>query len=393
MGYARLSAFRGTATRGGVPAFYAGARPAGFDGFCALVARVLRCRRCSLMLAGLDRFLRVEDAVGLPVDVTELARVALGTGIAGFVAHEGVSVRVDEAAERKNWPRAIGTYAAASFLSYPVALPDGTVGVINLTDRDGDAPFTAEDESLLDHLIRFYASTYDAPARREVLRLRGELRHARKREVHVQEYERQRLARDLHDDAGHQLTAAILRLDTALHQLPAENPARAALLAARDVLRECADHLHDYAFHLRPRLLTDLGLAPALRSLVRRTREATTVDVEFRLEGEPRRFADQLELVAFRVAQEALTNALKHAGASRVAVSLTFADDRIVVEVVDDGAGFDASTGVPDDGRECHGLRGMRERAELAGGTFAIQARPGDGTRVRLQLPALGVVP
>jgi signal transduction histidine kinase len=338
------------------------------------------------MLASDDDDLIVEESVGLPAGLAGAARAALDASVAGRVAQTRTPLLVNRPADRAGWPRPVGVYADEAFVSYPIELPDGTVGVVNATDREDGSDFGPADLELLDELAWFYASTFDAAARRDVRRLRAELRRERARFIQRQESERQRLARELHDDAGHALTAAILRLDMAAGRLIGHGELTDALGAIRDALVECAEHLHDLAFQLQPRLLADLGLAPALRSLARRIRELGSVEVELVLRGDERRLQTETELAAFRIAQEAVTNALKHARAEKLSLAIAFAPDQLVLEVHDDGDGF-APASPGNAGRSRQGLNGMRERAELVGGVLDVLSRPGAGTTIRAVLP------
>ena len=205
--------------------------------------------------------------------------------------------------------------------------------------------------------------------------------------IRAHEEERQRLGRELHDEAGHTVLMAIFRLDLALQQLPPDAvQARDALVGARANLLECSEDLHAIAFALRPRILGDLGLPAALRSLASRDSSPDGPLVEVLVQGTPRRLDAALELTAFRAVQEALTNARKYAKASVVHVVLGYRPPRLLVRIDDDGVGMlpAASAGARRPGL---GLAGMRERTALLGGTFAIEARPGGGTRLRLVLP------
>lgn len=355
-------------------------------GFATVVARALRCRRCSVMLADEEGQLVVEESVGLPSGLAGSARIAIGAGVAGRVALQRKPLLVNSPAERAGWPSPVGVYATDAFVSFPIHLPDGSVGVVNATDRESGSGFAAEDLALLSELALFYASTLDAPARRDVRRLRAELRRERARFIRSQEEERRRLARDLHDDAGHSLTAAIFRLDMAAQRLIGRGELTDAIDAVRETLVECAEHLHDLAFELQPRLLADLGLGPALRSLTRRLRETGGIAIELKISGDERRLDAEAELAAFRIAQEATTNIIKHARATRISLTLAFAEDGVVLEVADDGSGLVPMT-PPDDLRGHHGLNGMRERAELVGGGLEIIGCPNEGTKVRFLLP------
>lgn len=212
----------------------------------------------------------------------------------------------------------------------------------------------------------------------------------RSREIDVIEDERRRLARDLHDEAGHRLTAASLKLDELAQRRADDTELRASLEYVRALVWECTTGLHDVAFNLRPAILADLGLVPALRSLVRRAQEATTIDLAVAVEGVPGRLPERVELAGFRIAQEALTNALKYANASRISIIVRFSDDGVALEIVDDGIGFDLSQAEGD--RPRLGLKGMQERVDLVGGRLRLRSRPGCGTRVWVSLPRDEVV-
>jgi signal transduction histidine kinase len=205
--------------------------------------------------------------------------------------------------------------------------------------------------------------------------------------IQTQEEERQRLGRELHDEAGHTVLMAIFRLDLALQQLPPDAvQARDALISARASLLECSEDLHAIAFALRPRILGDLGLPAALRSLASRDGAPGAPMVEVVVQGTPRRLDAALELTAFRAVQEALTNARKHSEATLVRVVLGYRPPKLLVRIDDDGVGMLPAASA-DARRPGLGLAGMRERAALLGGTFAIEVRPGGGTRLRLVLP------
>ncbi|MEU9736200.1 sensor histidine kinase [Streptomyces sp. NPDC048002] len=194
----------------------------------------------------------------------------------------------------------------------------------------------------------------------------------------AQEGERRRIAQDLHDEVGQSMTAILLGLERAADQ--AHEPLRGELRQAQEITRESLDEVRRLVRRLRPGVLDDLGLISALTSLT--TEFATHAGMRVR-----RSFAtdlpaldDQTELVLYRVAQEALTNAARHAEAGQVEVSLHHGEGTVVLSVVDDGRG----TGVL---REGAGIRGMRERALLVGAALEITSRPGAGTRIRLTVP------
>lgn len=193
----------------------------------------------------------------------------------------------------------------------------------------------------------------------------------------AQEGERRRIARELHDEIGQGLTAALLSLKRVADRAPAE--LAGDLRIVRDGVRASLDEVRQVARRLRPGVLEDLGLDSALRAVVAEFTEASGVAVERSTGPVPAGLTDEVELVVYRVAQECLTNVARHAGARRVRLDLRTEDGRLVLRVGDDGVG-----GVRTEGA---GIRGMRERALLVGGTLRIDSRPGHGTGVRLTVP------
>jgi signal transduction histidine kinase len=213
----------------------------------------------------------------------------------------------------------------------------------------------------------------------------NEQRLRRSREIDVLEDERRRVARDLHDESGHRLTVVTLILDELVekHDLNVELCDR--LQFARRQILECTAGLHEVAFNLRPYILVDLGLIPAIRSFARRTQETTGLCTTVELQGAQYRLSERAELAAFRVVQEALTNTLKYAGASRVRICLAFTEDAVVLDVSDNGVGFDH--GHLGDCRPRLGLKGIHERIELVGGTSRIDSQLGQGVTVWARIP------
>ena len=188
----------------------------------------------------------------------------------------------------------------------------------------------------------------------------------------LEDEERRRLARELHDALGQELTV----LGLAVRRLPA-GAARDEAAAQAD---RCLDAVRDLSRLLRPPVLDDLGLEAALQWLARRTREGAGLPVRTELAvgalDDPR-----AESLLFRVAQEAVTNAVRHAGANKAELSLRRAGDRVELTVRDDGRGFDPETLEPG-----IGIAGMRDRCALLGGELAVDSAPGRGTTVRASL-------
>ena len=226
-------------------------------------------------------------------------------------------------------------------------------------------------------------------ARREQLESQRErLRQLMGRLLEVQESERRHVARELHDEVGGQLTVVGRSLD-ALAPLLDGDEAKGRLSEARTRIEEAMDSLRGLMESLRPAVLDDLGLVPALRSEVRRRCEVEELDCSFETEAESYGLRPEVETACFRVAQEALTNVLRHATADRVQVELQRLDGRLALTVRDDGRGFELNEGRDGArGATSLGLLGMRERAEAVGGELQVESIPGEGTRVTLTVPA-----
>lgn len=202
-----------------------------------------------------------------------------------------------------------------------------------------------------------------------------------------QETERARLSRELHDQTVQDLIAMTQRLQMASRALERGDVATAldALRATRTLAQNTLDELRRLIRALRPVYLEDLGFLPALEMLVR---EIHAPPAELRVSGTPRRLVPDVELAAFRVAQEALTNAVQHAQANHITLTVSFGQRDLTLSVEDDGAGFPMPDGPNALTRGGHfGLVGMRERTVLLGGRLDIHSEPGRGTRITARFP------
>lgn len=210
-------------------------------------------------------------------------------------------------------------------------------------------------------------------------RLEFERRESTRRALVVQEGERQRVARELHDEVGQTLTGVMLQVEGLAARIPEE--LREPLEELRETARSGAEDVRRIVRRLRPEALEDLGLPSALAALATAFAEQSGVAVGRQLEPGVA-LSDQQELVFYRVAQEALTNIARHAAATRVELLLSRVDDAALLIVRDDGNGLPpASPGAS------YGIRGMRERAMLIGAQLTINRLPERGTEVRLSLP------
>jgi len=268
------------------------------------------------------------------------------------------------------WPRAHPDMR--SFLGVPIAAPEGVIGAFYLTDKEDAASFDADDQALIE-LLAAHAAIAITNARLD----------ERSRELSILS-ERNRLALELHDVVSQKLFSLVLTAEAAgtlIDRDPAA--ARAQVARLQDIAREALDELRSMILELRPPDLERDGLGGALRKHVELARELHGVpidlDVDEAVGGDRRRDREVL-----RIAQEALANALRHAGAGRVSVRLGAEDGGVLLEVADDGAGFS-----PDDPelRSRHlGLTSMEERAARLGARLEIRSRVGAGTTVRLEV-------
>lgn len=203
------------------------------------------------------------------------------------------------------------------------------------------------------------------------------------------ESDRRGTAYELHDGVGQSLSLLVSGLRSALESASkpeAEARAEHLLKLAQDALKD----VKRVALGLRPSLLDDLGLAPALERLAADVREHHAIDLKLDVSSVTEtRFSEPVETAMFRIVQEALANAVAHSGATAVAVSVRKSDDHLSATVADDGCGFDPSKRKKQAGGHL-GLIGMRERARLLGGEFGVQSTPGRGTRVTASIPIGG---
>ena len=277
----------------------------------------------------------------------------------------------------------------AGFVSLPLKSQEKALGVMNLC-YSRERYFTEQDLGLLDTIGRYVglaaenAILYQEAKQKEALR--GRLLNAA---ITAQEEERKRLARELHDEFGQTLTGLIMSIESIEVSMPAGNPPHTEKLAkARLVTARALQELRKLIQGLRSAVLDDLGLVAAIRSHAENQLESAGIRVAFLAEGMSRRLPASVETSLFRIAQEAINNVIKHARAKSVTINLKAGDGRIVLTVEDDGRGFDAEALFNGDNRLSLGLVGMRERTALLGGTFNIVSRPGQGTRIVVEVPA-----
>lgn len=226
-------------------------------------------------------------------------------------------------------------------------------------------------------LAKLQADRLTEAERREALR--GELFN---RVVQAQEFERQRIARELHDETGQALTAIGMGLRGIGEKVP-EGQAADHLAHLEELTSHALDELQRLIAGLRPSHLDDLGLAAALRWYAGEVEERAPLNVRVEVAGDEQPMSGLIKVGLFRVAQEALTNVVKHASAAEAMVRVHYREDEVQLEVADDGIGFDA----PGADRPSWGLIGMQERVALMEGTFALSSEKGRGTSIIVTVP------
>ena len=289
------------------------------------------------------------------------------------------------------WHDRMRERAIRSAASVPLMLEGKSIGSFSLYASDIDH-FDDERMHLLNELagdIAFALDRFELESRRrnaesEIQDARRQLQALSTRLIEVQEKERRDIARELHDEIGQSLTLVKIKLQMALHR----GNDRVLTEECVEITSHTLEQVRTMSLNLRPLALDDLGLTAALQWALDRQRGASGWDIEFTADPLPERLAMETETACFRVAQEALTNAARHARATKIAVRLRVYDERIELAVQDDGCGFDqeAVRRRPAD-RSSLGLISMKERAGLAGGSFEIESVSGMGTKVLAVFP------
>ena len=262
-----------------------------------------------------------------------------------------------------------------SALYVPLVVQARPIGVVVAHDKLGaTSSFTDDDVRLTESLAARAAIAVDLSQRVS--------RDAVRRVVEAQELERARLARELHDETGQALTSILLGLKSLEERVDTEE-GKTATSELRELVVSTLQDVRRLAVELRPAALDDFGLVPALERLRDTVAEQSALSVDVQSTLGDRRLPTDIETMLYRTVQEALTNVVKHADATRVSVRLSQRDAMVTLTVQDDGKGFDPQS-ARDGGL---GLAGMRERAALLGGRFTIEASEGAGTMLKAEVP------
>ena len=339
-----------------------------------------------------------------PETVARIGNEPRGKGLLGHVIVTDRPIRV---ADIGCDPRSCGFPEhhppMRSFLGAPISRGGRRFGNLYLANKRDGTEFSEDDEALVMTLAAFAASAIESAELVRVERARAEAvsgqvaaeaserarREVLSAVIAAQEAERARVSRDLHDDIGQALTSVLLGLhliESPTHHGTSEcNDTSRRVDELRQLVGDALRRTRHLAFELRPTVLDDVGLAPALARLVANTSERSGVSVDAVVDSAPElaKVSSEIATVVYRVVQEALTNVVRHAQATNASVAVTAAAGRLRALVEDNGIGFD-----PTEPAHGHlGLQGMSERAEIVGGTVSVASVPGSGTTIVLEIP------
>jgi signal transduction histidine kinase len=316
--------------------------------------------------------LRIAAADGAGADTLAAVSMLEADSKTARVMERGRSERIDSLLEDPEVNQEIARRLGASTGLYvPLRARERTIGVLIAHDKVGpDRRFTSSDLRLAEQFALRASIAVDLSRR--------VARDSLRRVVAGQEVERRRLARELHDETGQALTSILLglrALEEANNDVEVENLRELVVATLQDVRR--------LAVQLRPKALDDFGLVPALERLVQTFSESSGIGVELEAQIGEERLPSDVETTVYRIVQEALTNVVKHAEATRVSILLVRRDATVTAVVEDDGRGFDLEAA----GEDSLGLEGMRERVELHEGRMTVETAPGSGTTLRVEVP------
>ena len=345
-----------------------------------LIARRLRglidARLVTIALPAADGTLRIEAADGERASEIVGLQLERTGSKSGRVLERRRAERVDVVADDPEADQeAAARLGTESGLYVPLVARERPIGVIVAHDKEGDDPrFTDDDLRLAETFAPRAAVAVDLSARVASDALR--------RVVEAQELERRRLARELHDQTGQELTSVLLGLK-AVEEATDEGERAEALSAVREQVVETLHDVRRLAVELRPKALDDFGLVPAIERLAVTFSEQVGVETDVEAALGEERMPPEIETALYRIVQEALTNVVKHARATRVSILIVRKPRSVAAVIEDDGVGFD-----PEAAREDGiGLVGMRERVGLLDGRLDVEAAPGSGTTIVAEVP------
>ncbi|MBI4467849.1 MAG: PAS domain S-box protein [Acidobacteria bacterium] len=312
-----------------------------------------------------------------------------GEGLAGRVALSGRSESVED---YHRWPGRASTYEREEFgpvIAAPLRWQHTTLGVISMSRKSGCLPFAPDDHRLLNQIAAEAAiAIHQAQLFKEVRSGRDRLQVLSRQLIEAQESERRRIANELHDEIGQALTAVAINIQSLRRLTQGDRAHTQRLDESIDIVERSLQQVRTLSLDLRPSMLDDLGLVAALRWYVDRQSRRAGFTAQFAADPLDTRLSPDVETACFRVAQEAITNVVRHARARQVRVELRRRKSRLQLYISDDGRGFDVRTARERAARGISlGLLGMQERVELASGELRIESSAACGTEVHVSFP------
>jgi signal transduction histidine kinase len=274
-------------------------------------------------------------------------------------------------------------------VTVPLVARSEVLGLLNIAS-DNPLDFGEEELQLLNAIGRQLGVAIDKARLLEELRHREDLRgQLLERVITAQEEERRRIARELHDETSQSLASLVVGLKAAEKAMPIDPSHSQEIMAGlRSSVSQTVKEVQNIIYDLRPTLLDDLGLIPALYWYTESRLKEQGVEVELNIEGRPKRLPPEVETTLFRITQEAVTNVVRHARASQVWLKLKIDTDAASIRVRDDGRGFQVRYPANNlNGQNGFGLLGIQERASLLGGKFEVRSTPGEGTDLLVWIP------
>jgi PAS domain S-box-containing protein len=326
---------------------------------------------------GYGRWIAPQELLAMTVDV--------GTNLhVHQVLTAQKSILIPDTGAHPNWQHPVGAAHVLSWLAVPLLAGDRVIGLCGL-DKTESGFFTREHIRLAEALVGGAAvAIQNAWLFEQVRAGRERLRSLSHRLVEVQETERRYIARELHDEAGQALTSLMVGLRLLERDADRPEAVVAGVVELKRMVDDVLEDLHRLAMDLRPASLDHLGLVAAVRQYLEAISERHGLVAQFETVRFSERLRPDAETALYRIVQEALTNVIRHAQATRVDVILEQRGDKLIVLVEDNGIGFDPVTAMSGGHL---GLLGMHERAEMLGGTLVLESAAGAGTTLLVEVP------
>lgn len=321
--------------------------------------------------------------------VAETARLGAAAGVVGSVAQSGEILFRNDLSKEINRTLVIGEEGLKAFIAVPLKSKDKTVGFLTIASRQ-PRPFSDQEVQLLTALGHQLGVAIENAQLYQELQTKEHLRaNILRKVITAQEDERRRVARELHDVTSQALATLAMRLEVVMATPTlSANSLENRLAELKPLLDQTSKDVHRLIYDLRPSLLDDLGLPAAIRSCAHNALDPAGIVAHVEIVGQERRLPSATEIAAFRIVQEAITNIARHSHAESAYISLEFKNKGFCVQIEDDGIGFDlAHVFGQRSAPTSIGLLGMKERAELIGGSLDIHTGPKSGTRIIVKIP------